>query len=102
MIRADDLALTGRVLDAPGALAAHLAEVYAAFDPAALPQGGLRVNFTSGSLSFAPGEQAMLISVTAMSATDLFVLREAVTGLIEGFDATLGPRLIGDRALPKL
>ena len=55
MIRADDLALTGRVLDAPGALAAHLAEVYAAFDPAALPQGGLRVNFTSGSLSFAPG-----------------------------------------------
>ena len=44
----------------------------------------------------------MLISVTAMSATDLFVLREAVTGLIEGFDATLGPRLIWDRALPKL
>ncbi|WP_426034986.1 siderophore-interacting protein [Cypionkella sp. TWP1-2-1b2] len=102
MIRADDLALTGRVLDAPGALAAHLAEVYAAFDPAALPQGGLRVNFTSGSLSFAPGEQAMLISVTAMSATDLFVLREAVAGLVEGFDAPLGPRLIWDRALPKL
>ncbi|MES2432356.1 MAG: siderophore-interacting protein [Pseudomonadota bacterium] len=102
MIRVDDLALTGRLPDAPGAFAAHVAELYAAFDVSDLPQGGLRISFTSGSISFAPGEQAMLISVTAISATDLFVLREAVTGLIERFDAGLVARLIWDRALPKL
>lgn len=102
MIRVDDLALTGRVLDAPGALAAHVAEVYAAFDPVSLPCGGLRLEFPSGAISFLVAEQAMAIAVTAMSSTDLFVLREAVAGLVEGFDATLGPRLIWDRALPKL
>lgn len=102
MIRADDLALTGRVLDAPGALAAHVAEVYAAFDPVALTCGGLRLEFPTGSISFRVAENGMGIAVTAVSSTDLFVLREAVAGLLEGFDAALGPRLIWDRALPKL
>lgn len=102
MIRADDLALTGCVLDAPGALAAHLGEVYASFDPAALPCGGMRVAFPSGSISFSLAERGMAVAVTAVSSTDLFVLREAVSGLVEGFDPTLGPRLVWDRALPKM
>lgn len=102
MIRADDLALTGRVLEAPRALAAHLAEVYAAFDPVALSCGGLRLEFPTGSISFVMAERAIGIGVTAISATDLFVLREAVAGLVEGFDAALGPKLIWGLALPKL
>ncbi|MDZ4394192.1 siderophore-interacting protein [Cypionkella sp.] len=102
MIRADDLSLTGRVLDAPGAFAAHVAELYAAFDLTDLPCGGLRVNFASGSISFSVAERAMAIAVTAVSSTDLFVLREAVAGLVEGFDPTLAARLVWDRSLPKL
>ncbi|MDB5665132.1 siderophore-interacting protein [Cypionkella sp.] len=102
MIRADNLALTGRLLDAPGAFAAHVGQIYSAFDVVDLPDGGVRISFTSGSISFAPGEQAMVIAVTAVSATDLFVLREAVAGLVDGFDATLAARLIWDRPLAKL
>ncbi|GLS85959.1 siderophore-interacting protein [Cypionkella aquatica] len=102
MIRVDDLALTGRIHDAPGAFAAHVAELYAAFDTASLPCGGLRINFDSGSITLQVAERGLAIAITAISASDLFVLREAVAGLVDGFDATLTPRLIWDRALPKL
>lgn len=102
MIRVDDLALTGRIHDAPGAFAAHAAELYAAFDTTNLPCGGLRIRFDSGSITVQLAERGLAIAITAISATDLFVLREAVAGLVDGFDATLTPRLIWDRALPKL
>jgi NADPH-dependent ferric siderophore reductase len=103
MIRAEDLRLSGRIMAAPGALAAHIAGVYAGYDMGtALPEGGLRVEFSMGVLDFLPAEGALTVAITALSPADLFVLREAVESLIEGFDTALLERTVWDRPAPRL
>lgn len=102
MIRAGDLSLAGRLADAPGALAAHISAVYSAFDVAVQqPHGGIRVDFQTGTLNFAVQDTALAITITAISASDLFVLREAVISLIDGFDPAIVARLTWDRPLAK-
>ncbi|MES2664454.1 MAG: siderophore-interacting protein [Pseudomonadota bacterium] len=102
MIRAGDLALGGRLPGASGALAAHIGAVYAGYDmDVQQPDGSLRIGFATGTLHFSPGEGGLSIAVTALSPTDLFVLREAVVSLIDSFDPALTAALIWDRPLAR-
>ncbi|PZR00111.1 MAG: siderophore-interacting protein [Cereibacter sphaeroides] len=98
MIRAGELTLNGRLPDAPGALAAHVGAVYGAHDMAeSLPGGGILVTVATGAISFLPAEAGMEVRIIAVSEADLFVLREAVSSLVEAFDAGLS--VIWDRPL---
>ncbi len=102
MIHAGDLSLAGRLPGASGALAAHIGAVYAGYDmDVQQPDGSIRVDFPTGAIRFARGEGGLAIGVTALSATDLFVLREAVVSLIDSFDPELAALLIWDRPLAR-
>lgn len=102
MIHAGDLALAGRLPGASGALAAHIGAVYAGYDmDVQQPDGSIRVEFPTGTLRFAPDDSGLAVAITALSPTDLFVLREAVVSLIDSFDPVLSAALIWDRPLAK-